>query len=253
MANDLGGTVALVTGASSGIGRATARMLASQGASVGLVARRRDRLIELSAEIERAGGRAIILNADITDKAQAQHVVERVIGDADRLDIVVNAAGLMLNGPSVESPLDEWEAMVALNVSGLMYVTKAALPHLLRTASESQRRVADLVNISSIAGRVTYGEVAVYNLTKVGVGAFCEALRQELTRKNLRVSVIEPGAVDTELFGHQQQATQAQYEQMFAGVEKLHPEDIAEAIVYIVTRPRRVAINEIMVRPTAQA
>lgn len=249
----LNGTTALVTGASSGIGTATARALARQGATVVLVARRRERLDALSAEIADAGGQAHAVQADVTRRDEAFGAVATAVERTGRLDIVVNNAGVMLNGPIVGAPIEEWERMVALNVMGLLYVTHAALDHLLRAAEDEPRQVADLVNVSSIAGRVANRGAGVYNLTKFGVGAFSESLRQEVTGRHVRVSLVEPGAVDTELFGHQRPETIERYERMFANVEKLHPEDIAEAIEYIVTRPRRVAVNEIMARPTDQA
>jgi NADP-dependent 3-hydroxy acid dehydrogenase YdfG len=251
MAERLDQTVALVTGASSGIGQAAALQLAANGASVAIVARRRDRLNTLADQITQAGGKALVLAADITDRDQAKGIVEETVRKLGRLDILVNAAGVMLNGPSISSAIEDWERMVALNISGLMYVTKAALPHLLEAATTSPRKVADLINISSIAGRLANAQVAIYNTTKFGVTAFSESLRQEFTASNVRVSVIEPGAVDTELFDHQPSARE-RYATMFAGVEKLHAEDIAEAIEYIVTRPRRVAVNEMVIRPTDQ-
>jgi NADP-dependent 3-hydroxy acid dehydrogenase YdfG len=165
----------------------------------------------------------------------------------------VNNAGVMLNGPIVGAPVEEWDRMVALNVIALLYVSHAALPHLVEAAEQEPRRVADLVNISSIAGRFANRGAGVYNATKFGVNAFTESLRQEVTKRHVRVAVVEPGAVDTELFGHQREDIQRYYDDMFAGVEKLHAEDIAEAIEYMVTRPRRVAVNEMLVRPTEQA
>jgi NADP-dependent 3-hydroxy acid dehydrogenase YdfG len=252
MGETLNGTVALVTGASSGIGRATALQLAERGAAVAIVARRRDRLDALAQRIEGGGGRALVIEADITNREQGLGVIETAARELGRLDTLVNAAGVMLNGSSITSPLEEWERMVDLNLRGLLYVTKAALPHLVEAAKSSPRHVTDIVNVSSIAGRVANAQVAVYNATKFGVTAFTESLRQEFTTQNVRASVIEPGAVATELFDHQQPATQAHYDNLFANVEKMHPEDIADAIVYIVTRPRRVALNEIVIRPTDQ-
>jgi NADP-dependent 3-hydroxy acid dehydrogenase YdfG len=226
--------------------------LTEAGAAVAVVARRRDRLEELAAEITEAGGRPLVVEADITARDEAAAAVQATVAEFGRLDTVVNAAGLMLNGSSVERPLEEWERMVDLNVKGLMYVTKAALPHLLDGAVTSARGVTDVVNISSTAGRIAKGTVAIYNATKFAVTAATEAWRQEFTRCNVRFSVIEPGAVDTELFGHLEPTTREQYEKMFQGVEKLHAEDIAEAVAYIVESPRRVAVNEIVVRPTDQ-
>ncbi|HET6507891.1 MAG TPA: SDR family NAD(P)-dependent oxidoreductase [Baekduia sp.] len=254
MPQRLDGTVALVTGASSGIGAATARALAAEGAAVALVARRADRLAALARELESAGAEALAIEADITDRARAADAVRRAVdGLGGRLDVVVNNAGAMLNGPIVDAPLEEWDRMVAINVNGLLYVSHAALPHLLAAAEREPRRCADLVNISSIAGRFANRGAGVYNATKFGVHAFSESLRQEVTRRHVRVSVVGPGVTTTELFGHQRPETQERYERMFAGVEPLEADDIAQTIAYIVTRDRRVAVNEVIVRPTEQA
>jgi NADP-dependent 3-hydroxy acid dehydrogenase YdfG len=252
MTERLDGTVALVTGASSGIGHATARALASNGAAVALVARRKERLDELAATIEKDGGKALAVEADITDKAQAQGAVETTVSELGRLDTVVNNAGVMLLGPAEGAPIEEWERMVALNVSGLLYVSHAALPHLLKAAEDGTREVADLVNISSVAGRVARGGAGVYNLTKFGVTAFTEALRQEVGGRHVRISVVEPGAVATELITHVRQEVLADLAKRFGQMEVLLSEDIADAVAYIVTRPRRVAVNEMLVRPTNQ-
>jgi NADP-dependent 3-hydroxy acid dehydrogenase YdfG len=250
---DLAGTVALVTGASSGIGEATARSLAAAGATVAIAARRRDRLDALAADLDAAGAKSLVLEADITDPDQATSIVEQAVTDLGRLDTVVNNAGVMLLGPAEDAPLEEWDRMVELNLSALLHVTHAALPHLLAAAEQEPRRVADLVNISSVAGRRPRAGSGVYNLTKFGVGAFSEALRQEVTGRHLRVSLVEPGAVDTELASHLRPEILAQSAQRFAGMERLVASDIADAIAFIVTRPRHMAINEILVRPTEQA
>lgn len=252
MTERLDGTVALVTGASSGIGEATARVLAAQGAAVSLVARRKERLESLAVELTKAGARALVVEADVTDQAQAADAVERTVSALGRLDTVVNNAGVMLLGPVEDAPIDEWERMVQLNVLGLLYIARAALPDLLRAAADAPRRVADLVNISSIAGRVARGGSAVYNLTKFGIGAFSDALRQEVTARHVRVSLVEPGAVKTELFSHMRPEIQAMSAQRIGEVERLEASDIAETITFIVTRPRRMAVNEVMVRPTEQ-
>lgn len=248
----LDGTVALVTGASSGIGEATARALASEGSTVALVARRMDRLDALAAEITGAGGTALAIEADVTDREQAVATVKRAVAELGRLDTVVNNAGVMLLGPVVGAPLDEWERMVALNVQGLLYIAHAAVPHLLEAVDSGPRGVADLVNVSSVAGRTTRAGSAVYNLTKHGVGAFSESLRQELARRHVRVSLIEPGAVATELPTHLRAEVREQLGQRLAGVEILRAADIADAIGYVVTRPRHVAVNEVLIRPTEQ-
>jgi NADP-dependent 3-hydroxy acid dehydrogenase YdfG len=248
----LDGTVALVTGASSGIGAATARALAAEGAAVALVARRKDRLDDLAAGIGAAGGRALVLETDVTDQQQAFDAVDRTVAELGRLDTVVNNAGVMLLGPIVDAPVEEWDRMVALNVQGLLYVAHAAVSHLLAAAEDGPRRVSDLVNISSVAGRVARLGSGVYNLTKHGVGAFSESLRQEVTGRHMRVSLVEPGAVSTELASHVRPEVWAQAAKRFADIERLEADDIADAVTYIVTRPRHVAINELLIRPTEQ-
>ena len=247
MAERLDGTVALVTGASSGIGEAAAKALARQGAKVAVAARRRDRLDALAQEID-----ALVIEADITDREQAIGAVERTVSELGRLDTVVNNAGMMLLGPAEGADLDEWERMVAINVQGLLYVAHAAIAPLLKAAEDGPRGVSDMVNISSIAGRVARRGSGVYNLTKFGVGAFSESLRQEFATRHLRVSLVEPGAVATELTDHMKPEMRDRTRNRFKEIERLEAEDIADNIEYIVTRPRRVAINEIMVRPTNQ-
>lgn len=248
----LDGTVALVTGASSGIGEATALALADEGAAVALVARRTDRLEVLQRKITESGGRALTITADVTDEAQARDAVAGVVTEFGRLDTVVNNAGLMLLGPIVGADTVEWQRMVNLNLLGLMYVAHAAIPHLLKAADDSPRQVSDLVNISSVAGRMVRKGSGVYNATKHGVGAFSEALRLEVTAKHLRVSLVEPGATETELSSHNRPEIQEGMKQRFGTMDRLQAEDIADAVSYIVTRPRHVAINEILIRPTEQ-
>jgi NADP-dependent 3-hydroxy acid dehydrogenase YdfG len=249
---DLTGTVALVTGASSGIGAATARELARHGAAVAIGARRKERLDALAQEIEQAGGRALAIETDVTDPDQARRLVARTAEHFGRLDTVVNNAGVMLLGPIEDAPVDEWDRMIALNLQGLLYVAHAALAHLLEAAADEPRRVADIVNISSVAGRIARKGSGVYNLTKHGVGAFSESLRQEVTGRHVRVSLVEPGAVDTELPDHIRPEIREPMMSRFAEVQPLQSEDIADAIAYVVTRPRHVALNEVLIRPTEQ-
>jgi NADP-dependent 3-hydroxy acid dehydrogenase YdfG len=249
----LNGTVALVTGASSGIGDATARRLAEHGASVVVVARRKDRLDTLVAEIEAAGGTASAVEADITDPDQADRAVQSAVDRFGRLDILINNAGLMLLGPVVGADVAEWERMIAINQNGLLYVTHAALPHLLTAAEDELRGVADIVNISSIAGRQAWANFGVYNMTKFGVNGFTEALRQEVTKKHVRVGVLEPGAVATELVSHNNEQIQADLASDADRIpEPLEPEDIADGITYMVTRPRRSSVAELWAMPTSQ-
>ena len=247
----LDGTVALVTGASSGIGEATAAALVAAGADVAVAARRRDRLESLAARLG-TGARVLVLETDVTDEAQARAAVERTVDELGRLDTLVNNAGVMLLGPIVDAPLEEWQRMVELNLLGLLYCSHAALPHLLEAAAGEPRGVADVVNVSSVAGRVARLGSGVYNATKFGVAAFSESLRQEVTRRHVRVSLIEPGAVTTELVGHNRPEVLETILSNFEGVEPLAPDDIAESIAFVVTRPRHVAVNEVLVRPTEQ-
>jgi NADP-dependent 3-hydroxy acid dehydrogenase YdfG len=246
----LAGAVALVTGASSGIGEATALALAEQGAAVALAARRADRLDALASRI--GEGKALVIEADITVEEQARGAVERTVAELGRLDILVNNAGMMLLGPAIGAPLEEWQRMVDINVDGVLYCTHAALPHLL-AAADGPRGVADLVNISSVAGRVARSGSGVYNLTKHGLGAFSESLRQELAERHVRVSLVEPGAVATELSSHNRPEIRDQIQSRFRGLERLTASDIADTILFIVTRPARMAINEVLVRPTEQS
>ena len=250
MRSVLEGTVALVTGASSGIGAATASALAAQGASVAVAARRRDRLEVVADGIRDQGGTALVLECDVTDEQQAAGAVERTVSELGRLDTLINNAGVMLLGPVAGAPMREWQQMVDLNVLGLLYCAHAALPYLLRAAEDGPRQVADMVNISSVAGRAARNGNGVYSLTKHGVGAFSESLRQEVTRRYVRVSLVEPGATATELASHNRPEVLQSIRNQFG--QRMEAEDVADAITYIVTRPRHVAVNEMLIRPTEQ-
>jgi NADP-dependent 3-hydroxy acid dehydrogenase YdfG len=252
MTSDLTGTVALVTGASSGIGEATARRLASLGASVAVVARRKDRLDRLAADISQASGTAVAIEADITDRPQAVAAVAATVDRFGRLDILINNAGLMLLGPVVDADLTDWDRMLAINVGGLLSTTHAALPHLLAAAESGPRRVADIVNISSTAGRVARNGYGVYNLTKFGVNGFTESLRQEITKRHVRVGVLEPGGVATELSSHNTGAALEALQAYRAATEVLAAEDIADGVAYMVTRPRHASVGELLILPTEQ-
>ena len=252
MTSKLTGTVALVTGASSGIGEATARRLAEDGAAVALVARRRDRLETLTAEIEHAGSTALAVAADITDRRQAEAALRLTVERFGRLDILVNNAGLMLLGPVVGADPAEWDRMIAINAQGLLYTTHAALPYLLKAAEDGPRQVADIVNISSIAGRVAWNGYGVYNMTKFGVNGFTEALRQAVTKRHVRVGVLEPGGVTTELGSHNSGAAREEIDDFYATTETLTPDDIADGVSYMVSRPRHASIGELWIMPTDQ-
>jgi NADP-dependent 3-hydroxy acid dehydrogenase YdfG len=235
----LDGAVALVTGAGSGIGAATGRRLAREGAAVALVGRRRDRLDEVVADIKAAGGHAVAVDTDITEPESAYQAVQGTMERFGRLDVLVNNAGIMLLNSALHAGVEEWERMIALNVRAMLHVTHAAVPYLIDAASTSPRQVADLVNVSSTAGRVARPGSSVYNLTKFGLNGFTESLRQELISEHVRVSVVEPGTVGGELVPHLGAVPP---------VEALRADDVADAIGYIVTRDRRVAVNEMLVR-----
>ena len=252
MAQKLSGTTALVTGASSGIGAATARRLAADGAAVALVASRKHRLEDLAAEIQQAGGTALVVQADITDRTQAEAAVDQSLARFGRLDVLVNNAGLMLLGPVLGADPEQWDRMVAVNNQGLLYTTHAALPHLLKAAEDGPRNVADVVNISSIAGRVAWNGYGVYNMTKFGVNGFTEALRQEVTKRHVRVGVLEPGGVATELGSHNRGAVRDDIDSFYQTTEVLAPEDIADGVSYMVTRPPHTSIGELWIMPTDQ-
>jgi NADP-dependent 3-hydroxy acid dehydrogenase YdfG len=252
MANPLDGTVALITGASSGIGEATARSLAAQGAKVAVAARRMERLERLAAEIGGQGHTALAIQSDITDQEQAIAAVDRTVAELGGLDIVVNNAGQMLLGPIEDAPTEEWDRMIDLNLKGLINTTHAAVPHLLAAAENSERGCADVINISSVAGRIARFGSGVYNLTKHGVGAFSESFRQEFAERKIRSTIIEPGAVATELTDHLRDGIREQVRGRFTDMKTLESEDIADAIAYAVTRPWHVSLNEVLIRPTQQ-
>ncbi|BBY09235.1 SDR family NAD(P)-dependent oxidoreductase [Mycobacterium noviomagense] len=252
MSTVLAGTAALVTGASSGIGTATAQALAAHGAAVAVLARRADRLRELQAAVEARGGTALALPADVTDADQVAAAVSRAVAEFGRLDTVVNNAGLMRMGAAADAPLRDWDDLVAVNIRGVLYVTRAALPHLIEAAGNSPRGVADLVMISSTAGWVARPGTAVYSLTKFGLNAFSEGIRQELVGHRVRVGVIGPGTVDTEISEHLSPRAQEDFNRRTANMVKLQPEDIADAVIYMVTRDCRVAVNQMLVRAAEQ-
>jgi len=243
---DLSNQVVAVTGASSGIGEATALACAKAGAAVALGARRTDRIEALAERIVGEGGRAIALSTDVGEESQAQAFVERAHSEFGRLDVLVNNAGVMLLGPIENADTEEWRRMIHANVFGVLYCTHAALP-LMRTQGSGH-----VVNVSSVAGRVARAGSGVYNLAKFGVGAFSESLRQECVPLGVRVTIIEPGAVATELPGHNRPEVLEQMAKRFAGVTPLEAEDIASAILYAIGQPANVSINEVLVRPSGQ-
>jgi NADP-dependent 3-hydroxy acid dehydrogenase YdfG len=244
---ELSGKAVAITGASSGIGEATALTLAKAGAAVALGARRKDRIDELAARIEDEGGTAVALEVDVSDEAAACGFVEAAHQRLGRLDTLVNNAGVMLLGPVEQADSDDWRTMVNVNLLGLMYCTHAALPIMLGQES------GDIVNISSVAGRFARAGNAVYAATKFGVGAFSEGLRNEITERGVRVTLIEPGFVDTELQGHNTGEVLETLEAMREHLgDPLRAQDIANGILYAVSQPPHVSVNEVLIRPTRQ-
>ncbi|MES1924944.1 SDR family oxidoreductase [Salinisphaera sp. T31B1] len=252
MTRPLQQTTAIITGASSGIGAATAQTLADLGANVALLARRADRLTELADQIN-AGetGRARVWAVDVTDEGAVTAAMSEIAEAFGGIDLLVNGAGVGTWAPARESRLSDWRAMVEVNINGVLTCTHAALPYLVR-AAEGGRKIADIVTVSSIAGRRVPGPNSnVYSATKHAVNAFSEALRRELAEQHVRVGVVEPGIVTTEMTtSGDKYAPDARNP---SGLGFLQAGDIADAIGYMVTRPRHATINEILIRPTEQA
>jgi NADP-dependent 3-hydroxy acid dehydrogenase YdfG len=243
----LTGKVALVTGASSGIGEATAVALAEAGAAVAIGARRRDRLDALAGKLREGGASVLQLGLDVTDEEQCRTAVARTREELGGLDVLVNNAGVMLLGTIVGADTEDWRRMLHTNVLGLMYMTSAAIDGMVEQGS------GDVVNVSSVAGRVARKGAGVYNASKWAVNAFSESLRQEVTTKGVRISLVEPGAVATELTDHiTQPRAKAASQEMYTSMRALQAEDIARAVLYVVSQPPHVAINELLVRPTDQ-
>jgi NADP-dependent 3-hydroxy acid dehydrogenase YdfG len=240
----LNGKVAVVTGASSGIGEATAIALAAEGAKVIGTARRSERLQLLG---QRIGENFLAVTADVRDEDQCERIVQETVGKWGRIDILVNNAGVMLLGPVPGADTEDWRRMIDTNVNGLIYCTHKALPVMIAQGS------GHIVNMSSVAGRTAGPMSGIYNLTKWGVNGFSESLRQQVYDKNIRVTLIEPGAVATELRDHiTVQSVKDEVNAWAESMEQLESEDVANAVIYAVTQPRRVNVNEILIRPTDQ-
>jgi NADP-dependent 3-hydroxy acid dehydrogenase YdfG len=246
MAGELSNQVVAITGASSGIGEATALACARAGASVALAARRADRIDALAERIAREGGRAVAITTDVGEESQARAFVERAHSELGRLDVLVNNAGLMLLGPILGADTEEWRRMIHANVFGVLYCTHAALPLMAAQGS------GHVVNISSVAGRFARAGSGAYNLTKFGVGAFSESLRQEAVALGVRVTLVEPGAVATELPDHNRPEVRDQIAKVLQDVTPLTAEDIANAVLYAIAQPANVSVNELLIRPSGQ-
>ena len=240
----LAGRAAVVTGASSGIGRATARALAAAGARVGLAARRADRLDELKDEIGQSGGEAIALPTDVTDYAQAEAMVRRAGEAFGGVDVLVNVAGVMLPAPIAEADPADWRRMVEVNLMGVLHATRAALPGMV------ERGNGHIINVSSTSGRTHQPLFSVYAATKHGLGAFTEVLRKEVHPNRIRVTLFEPGPTESELGSHVDPGIMSSLRDDFEGVEFLKAEDVAQGILWTLAQPDRINVNEVLFRPT---
>ncbi len=247
LAKPLQDRVALVTGASSGIGEATAAGLAAAGAHVVVAARRTDRLQKLVERILSKDGAASAVRLDVTRDAEIRSTIEFLRERHGRLDILVNSAGVMLLSPVAEADPQDWRRMIEINLLGVMEMTRAALPLMARSPA------AHIVSIASLAGRIANPNASGYAATKFGVVAFSESLRREVYSQKIRVTVIEPGIVASELQDHNTNAAmKSNLLKRMAEVEPLQPEDVAAAVFYAVTQPPRASVNEIVLRPTGQ-
>jgi NADP-dependent 3-hydroxy acid dehydrogenase YdfG len=238
-------SVALVTGASSGIGAETAVQLAAEGADVAVAARRRERLEDVASRIEATGSEALVVPTDVTEPEDVEAMISETVDELGGLDVLVNNAGVMLLESVEDADPENWRTMVEVNLLGLMDATKAALPHL--------RDGGHVVNVSSVAGRVAGPTSSGYNATKFGVNAFTEAFRQEETENGVRTTLVEPGFVATELAEHiPDEEIRERSEQMTEQMDVLQPEDVARSIVFAASQPEHVSVNELLVRPTDQ-
>jgi NADP-dependent 3-hydroxy acid dehydrogenase YdfG len=251
-AASLAGRVAVVTGASSGIGEATAKRLAASGAKVAVLARRADRLEKLVNEIEQAGGTAVAIAVDVTDAEALRAAAERIEAEFGTVDLLFNNAGVMLPAPVEELAFEQWQRQIDINVSGLMNAIGAFVPQLISAAA--QKGVADLINTSSIGAQNIFPNFAVYAGTKAYVTHMSRTLRAELGAKNVRVSAIEPGIVETELQSHVTDDGANEWLESTRGqIEWLAPEDVAEAINFLASQPARVNLQQLTIMPTRQA
>ncbi|MEV0576123.1 MULTISPECIES: SDR family oxidoreductase [unclassified Streptomyces] len=248
----LAGRTAVITGAASGMGNATARLLAAQGVSVALLARRAERLEELAGKITADGGRALAVVTDVTDQASVDAAAERIHAEFGRVDLVVNAAGVMLPNPVDAGRTDEWQRMLDTNVAGALRVIRAFTADLVAAAAEG--RTADLVNISSIGAHITFPNYAVYGATKAALSYLSASLRTELGPRDVRVTNIEPGLTDSELAGHVDNAElSGQLDGMFDALGGLSSDEIADLIAYTTSRARHINLRQMVVLPTRQA
>ncbi len=252
MSDKLRGKVAIVTGASSGIGEAAARALAAEGAHVVVAARRAERLAALVSDIEESGGTALAVPTDVTKRESVEALVRQTLDAFGRLDILVNNAGIMPLSLIRKLHVEEWDRMIDVNIKGVLYCIAACLPSMLDQGGGGGG--GHIVNVSSVAGRRPFPGGTIYSATKFAVRAISQGIHLELSAKDrIRVVDIEPGVVATELTDHiTDEEVATRFETIWADKTRLQASDVAEAILFAVTQPDRVNVNEILVRPTDQ-
>ena len=246
MTDNIAGKVIVITGASSGMGEAAARHLAAKGARVVLGARRADRIEALAAEITTAGGQATAVATDVTKREDVQALVDTAVATYGRVDVLINNAGLMPLSPMDRLKVDEWDRMIDVNIKGVLYGIAAALPHM------KGQRSGHIINLSSVAGHKIFGGSAVYSATKSAVRVISEGLRAEVASHNIRVTIISPGAVKTELLDHISEADVQKANQDYVGQVGVPAETFARLVAFAISEPEDVSVNEILFRPTAQ-
>ena len=246
MNNKIEGKVIVITGASSGLGEATSRLLSAQGASVALGARRADRLQALADELTGSGGKALAVTMDVTNRDQVKKLVDTAVQKFGRIDVMINNAGLMQQSPLERLKIDEWDRMIDVNIKGVLYGIAAALPHMKRQKS------GHIINVSSVAGHKVTQLRAVYSATKHAVRALSEGLRQEVKPYNIRTTVISPGAVATELPNSITEPEVATKMRSFYDAFAIPADSFARAVVFAMSQPEDVDVNEILFRPTRQ-
>ncbi len=246
MSDNIAGKVVVITGASSGLGEATARLLAGEGATVVLGARRADRIEALADEIQAAGGTALAVQTDVTDRAQVEALVGAAVDAYGRVDVMVNNAGLMPHSPLERLKVEEWERMIDVNIKGVLYGIAAALPHMMR------QKAGHFINVSSVAGHKVSANGAVYSATKHAVRALSEGLRQEVKPYNIRTTVVSPGAVATELPNSISEADVSEGIRKFYEDYAVPADSFARVVAFAMSQPDDVDINEVLYRPARQ-
>jgi NADP-dependent 3-hydroxy acid dehydrogenase YdfG len=246
MSNNIEGKVVVITGASSGMGEAAARHLAALGAAVVLGARRVERLRALAGEITAAGGKALAVETDVTDRGQVRRLVDAAVETFGRIDVLVNNAGIMPLSPLERLKVEEWDRMIDVNLKGVLYGIAAALPHM------KEQKSGHIINLSSVAGHKLFGGSAVYSATKFGVRALSEGLRQEVKPYDIRTTIISPGAVRTELLDHISETDIQEANRDYVGQVGIPADSFARVVAFAIGQPEELDINEILFRPTSQ-